>query len=145
MASVPAFSTFSAISELFVTAAVFYFFSMALRRNDFRWALIGITIAFETLFNITYMASRLGQSAQANLPQPAWVVALLAGHGTLSLAMFLGLIAFILIAYRRHRVEGINLFATRRRLTYAFLALWTLSVLSGELIYVLQLSGTLRL
>ena len=145
MADVPAFSTFSAISELFVSAAVFYFFYQAIRRDNYRWGLLTITIAFETLVNITYMASRLSQHADSGVERPAWITALLAAHGILSLVMFLGLIVLVLVAFRRHKVEGDNFLRAQRPLSYAFLLLWTASVLSGELLYALQLGGALRL
>lgn len=144
VAAVPPFSHFTAASELFVTAAVFYFFFMAMRRNDYRWGLVTITIAFETLVNITYMASRLTQHTTSGVDHPAWVTALLAGHGVLALAMFLGLVAYVVVAFRKVRVERDNLLARRKGMSYAFLVLWGLSVLSGELIYILQLSGAMR-
>jgi hypothetical protein len=142
--AVTPFSHFSAVSELFVTAGVFYFFWRAMRRDDFRWAFIAIVVAFETLFNITYMFSRLAQH-QVEHDHSAWATALLAGHGGLSFLMFVGLIAFVTLAFRARHVEKTNYFLAHRALTWTFLVLWTLSVASGEAIYALQLSGALQI
>lgn len=141
--AVTPFSHFSAASELLVTAGVFYFFWEAIRRDRFRWAFIWILLAFETFVNITYMTARLARSAPPT-ERPGWATALLAGHGTLSLLMFLGLIAFVVIAWRHHKVENENYFRTRMTATWIFLAFWTLSVLSGEAIYVLQLAEAMK-
>lgn len=142
--AVAAFSHFSAVSELFVTAAVFYFFRRAVRWDDYRWTFIWIVIAFETLVNITYMVARLASSSPKS-DHPALVTWLLAGHGTLSLFMFIGLIAFVMLAFRAAKVEKANLFRANPVATWTFVALWTLSVLTGEALYVLQLTGVLKL
>lgn len=47
MATVPAFSVFSATSELFVTAAVYFVLWRAWRHDDFRGKLLAVTLAFE--------------------------------------------------------------------------------------------------
>ena len=142
--AVAAFSHFSAVSELFVTAGVFYFFRRALRWDDYRWTFISIVIAFETLVNIVYMISRLA-AAEPRGEHPAALTWLLAGHGTLSLLMFLGLVAFVMIAFRAAKVDRANLFRANPVLTWTFLGLWTLSVLTGEALYALQIAGALQL
>lgn len=130
-------SHLSAVTELVVTAGVFYFFAQALLRDRYRWAFVWIVVGYETLFNITYMASRLaGHEPRADYP--AWTTTLLVAHGVLSLVMFLGLIAFLVVAFRRRHVEGENFFREHRQLTWTFLAFWTISILSGEAIYFLQ-------
>lgn len=144
LVAVTPFSHFSAASELFVTAGVFYFFYQAVRHDRFRWGFIAILLAFETLVNITYMSSRIVQSGPTS-DRPAWATWLLAGHGTLSLLMFLGLIAFVMLAFRHARVEKENYFRERMAPTWVFLALWTVSVLSGEALYVLQLTGAMEI
>lgn len=142
--AVPAFSHLSAFTELLVTAGVFYFFWQAMARDNFRWGFVWILIAYETVFNITYMASRLAQHAPSP-DYPAWATLLLVVHGTLSLVMFLGLISFVFLAFRDRKVEGENYFRNHSSLTWTFLVLWTASVLSGELIYVLQLTDAMAL
>lgn len=142
VATVPAFSHFSAASELVVSAGVFYFFWRAMKHDSYRWAFIWIVIAFETLINITYMISRLANHAPSP-DYPAWATWLLAGHGLLSLVMFVGLIWMVVEAYRRIKVTNTNYFRTNVTFTWVFLALWCTSVLSGEAIYLLQLSDHL--
>lgn len=142
--SVAAFSHFSAASELLVTAGVFYFFWRALRHNDFRWTLVWTVIAFETLFNITYMAGRFAAHEPVAGKTPSWATALFIAHGTLSLVMFVGLVAFVLVAFRHERVDRTNLFRARLATTWTFLTLWTLSVATGEALYVLQLANVFQ-
>ncbi len=135
-------SHFSAATELLVTAGVFYFFWRAIRFDDFRWPLIWITIGYETLFNITYMAVRLARHDPAP-DYPGWATLLLAGHGTLSLIMFLGLIAFVMVAFRQRHVGDLNVFRDHGSFTLLFIVLWTTSIVSGELIYALQLTDVI--
>lgn len=134
---VSAFSGFSAVSELFVTAAVFYVLWQAWSRNDFRGGLLAVVLAFETFVNIAYMAVRIASPAP-ELHRSEGMMALLAGHGILSLVMFAGLVGFAVEANRLHKA-GRNLLRERPRSALGFVALWTLSVLSGELIFALQL------
>lgn len=137
MAIPPAFSTLSAATELLVTAAVVWFFYRAFTAQDYRWGLITVAIAYETLFNITYMVMRLFQHEEGVTHQhAAWVSWFLGVHGALSLVMFIGLIAFVVWMWRRHRAGDPDPLGGRRRLAYAFLWLWGLSILSGEAIYL---------
>lgn len=135
--SVPAFSHFSAISELFVTAAVFHVLWHAWKHDELRLRLLGGVLAFEALVNITYMSLRIAMPS-GGLKTTGWMGWLLAGHGTLSLLMFVGLIAFALEA-RRLKRDGRNLVRERPGTTLGFVALWTLSIASGEAIYIVQL------
>lgn len=68
---------------------------------------------------------------------PDWLVALLAGHGTSSLLVFLGLVAPSWVVWRRRRHGG-NLLAERVGPTAKFALLWTVSILSGESILLLE-------
>lgn len=133
---VTAFSHFSAASELFVTAAVFHVLWRAWRHDDLRLALLGVTLTFEALVNIAYMALRFARPTHEL--QGSGMTLLLAGHGLLSLVMFAGLVAFAVEAARL-RKEGRNVVRERPRSAVAFVALWALSILSGELVYALQL------
>ncbi|MFO1532092.1 MAG: hypothetical protein ABR562_00090 [Thermoplasmatota archaeon] len=135
--AVSAFSGFSAVSELFVTAAVFYVLWRAWRHDDFRGALLGVTLGFEALVNMAYMSLRIASPAP-ELHASGAMTWLLAGHGTLSLLMFAGLVGFAVEARRLHR-QGRNLLRERPRTAAGFAALWTVSVLSGEAIFLLQL------
>jgi len=130
-----AFSTFSAISELGVTALVLYVIISNLRGGPFRARLLLATLTFEILVNVTYMVNRTVVVA-ANHPNPLghWVGVLGAVHGVLSLVALVGLIAISVLAFRAAK-RGRSFFREYRGLTYAFIALWVLSVGSGELLY----------
>ncbi len=138
--AIPWFSAFSAITELFVTAAILYVLYMAVFRDEFKGGILAVALAYEVIFNISYMTSRLfthgDTSHHAN-----WMVALLAGHGILSLIMFLGLVALGGVAYVKHRREGRNIFAEHAALTGLFVGLWMVSILSGEAIFFLEYIG----
>lgn len=144
VANPPLFSTFSALTELVVSLAVYWFFWRGMRFADYRWGLIAVAIAYETLFNITYMVSRLFTHDEGVTHEhPGWVTAFVAAHGLLSLVMFAGLIGYVIWARRRFVAGLANPLAARRRLSQAFLALWTLSVASGEAIYAMYFTGTI--
>ncbi len=132
-----AFSTFSAISELVVTALVLYVIVSNLKGGPFRAGLLFATLTFEIAVNVTYMISR-ALVVVRNAPNPLaeWVGLLGAFHGVLSLGMLIGLIAISVLAYRASK-RGRSFFREHRRLTYAFLALWLISVGTGELLYFL--------
>lgn len=138
--AVPWFSAFSAFTELLVTAAIFYVLWMAVYRDEFKAGVLGVALAYEVIFNISYMTSRLFTHTDTG-HHADWMVALLAGHGILSLVMFLGLVALGGVAYVKHRREGRNLFAERVGLTGVFVVLWTISILSGEAIFFLEYIG----
>jgi hypothetical protein len=140
----PLFSTFSAVTEILVSVAVYWFFWRGMRFGDYRWGLITVAIVYETLFNITYMVSRVFTHEEGvTHDHPAWVTAFVAVHGSLSLLMFLGLIGYVLWVRRRHTLGMANPLAQRRRFSQAFLVLWTLSVVSGELIFAMYFTGTI--
>lgn len=137
--AIPWFSAFTAITELFVTAAVFYVIYAAIYEDVFHGRLLAGALAYEVLFNITYMVSRLFTHSETTA-HADWMVGLLAGHGILSLIMFIGLVALSIVAYRWHR-DGRNLFAERSALTGVFVVLWAVSILSGEAIFLLEYVG----
>jgi putative flippase GtrA len=140
----PLYSTFSAVTELFVTAAVFWFFYRALGHGDYRFGLITAAIVYETLFNISYMVRRLftHQEGVTHTHEP-WVTWFVAVHGTLSLAMFIGLVWLVVWAWRRTRAGDLHPLAGRRGLAYTFIGLWTASILSGEAIYLFYWTGVI--
>lgn len=129
----PPFSTLSAISELLVTGAVFYAFWPAYRGRMFRGGLLAVALVYETLFNITYMTRQLvsfGRSPDIE-PGIVWLAIL---HGIFSLVMFVGLLFFAGISYKEKRA-GVNFPAERLGFLTGFLVLWSISVLSGEVLY----------
>lgn len=138
MAAVPAFSVFSAASELVVTAGVFYVLGRAFYRNELRGALLAIILAFEAFVNMGYMVYRIA-IFRPGLATTGSMGILLALHGTLSLFMFALLVAFAVEAGRLKR-QGRNLVRERPRATAAFVAFWSLSVLSGEALFLTSLA-----
>jgi uncharacterized membrane protein YozB (DUF420 family) len=139
MDAIPWFSTFTASTELAVTAAVFYVFHRAIEHGEFAGRVLGAAIAYEVLFNISYMTSRLFTHDHGT-HHADWMVATLAGHGALSLAMFVGLLVFSFLAWRGHR-QGRNVFAEHQRWTAAFAGLWMVSLLSGEIVFLFEYVG----
>jgi uncharacterized membrane protein YozB (DUF420 family) len=133
---IPAFSIFSAISELFVTAGVLYI----IRRNWIRRTFpLGVFLAvalFEALVNVMYMATRAAQTSAGTTSalSPALRI-FYAGHGMLSLLAYLVFVVLGVFAYQDQK-EDRFWFRDRPRLTWAFLAVWTISIVSGEAIFV---------
>lgn len=131
-----AFSTLSAVTELFVTAAVYTVIWQAYHHDRFRGGLLSFALTYEVLVNVAYMTFRLVSDGGGS-DRPEWLSLLYAGHGLLSLVMLVGLIWFGLAAFRAHR-RGRNLFREQKSATVAFVVLWAVSILSGEAIYLAE-------
>jgi len=136
---IPAFSIFSAISELFVTAGVLYVIRRNWTRQPFPFALFLTVSLFEALVNVMYMANR---SAAATAPGAKEVLSTgmkiaYAGHGLLSLLVYLAFVVLGTLAYQEQKA-GRWFFRDRPVLTWVFLVLWTISVGSGETIFALH-------
>ncbi len=136
--SAPAFSTFAAISEVFVTAGVFYVVFTNLNGRGFKWKLATTVILFEFFVNMLYMIFRMQQHTTSS-SLPARLVALAAGHGILSLLVFILFVVFSFLGYTAIK-KGNHFFQDNKALTYSFLVLWTVSVVSGEVLYFLSFS-----
>lgn len=132
----PLFSTFSLITELIVSASIFYVFYSGYKLNKFPVKIAFFTILYETLFNVSYMVSKTFEHVPEHeeTHHTGFEIALAIFHGTLSLVMFVGLIVFFVLAYKKYKV-GINYFMKHKVFTSIFLVLWTLSVLSGIVFY----------
>jgi len=102
--SAPAFSTFSAISELFVTAAVFYIVYVNMKERGFPWKLAAAVILFEFSVNMLYMIFRMQQGAVGE--SSSAFAAFAAGHGFLSLIVFIMFVVFCFLAYSGFRKGG---------------------------------------
>jgi uncharacterized membrane protein YozB (DUF420 family) len=135
----PLYSTVSLIAELFVTAAVVTVIMTAYRKNLFRRRLAALALSYEILFNISYMVYRVLTHDEAK-PESPFDIGLAIFHGTLSLAMFIALIVFMAVAWKRY-AKGENYFRVHRTLTISFLVLWTISVVSGVLFYFVEYWG----
>jgi hypothetical protein len=130
----PAFSVFSAVSELFVTAGVLVVIRRNATRRDFPLMLFLGVALFEALVNVLYMANRASQAAiGAHVVSPA-LRAAFAAHGLLSLVAYLVFVVLGVIAWQEQR-EGRWFFAERPGLTWTFVIVWLVSVISGEIIF----------
>jgi hypothetical protein len=133
--TIPAFSIFSAISELFVTAGVFLVIRRNWTRRSFPLALfLGIAL-FEALVNVMYMAGRASAAAAGHDPVSGEMKIFFAAHGLLSLVAYVVFVILGILAYQEQR-RGRFFFPEHPALTWIFLVAWTVSILSGEAIFV---------
>ena len=134
---IPAFSLFSAISELFVTAAVFFVVWLNWNRRPFPLPLFIAVALFEAMVNVAYMATRASRASAGADTMSATMKIMFAAHGMLSLLAFLVFVVLTVYAWMDQRA-GRWFFRERPPLTVAFLALWIVSVGSGEVLFALR-------
>lgn len=134
---IPFWSVFTLVAELIVTAIVYFVIWDAYTRGTFRRALAFGVLAYELIFNITYMTSRLLSGTHDGTAQimTPYETGLAIFHGTFSLLMFIALIAFFLVAARRY-ARGEQFFREHRGLTITFSVAWGVSILSGVLFFI---------
>jgi hypothetical protein len=138
--SIPPFSVFSAASELLVTAGVLFVVRRNWTRRPFPFAVFLSVALFEGLVNVMYMANRAsaasaGHSAGPALPEGMKIA--FAAHGLLSLFAYLVFVALGTLA-NQEQEQGRWFFRERPALTWSFLAVWTISIVSGEAIFALR-------
>lgn len=126
------FSTFTAISELFVTAGVLTVVIHNLQRRGFLTKLAFGLVVFEFSVNMLYMISRMQHPTHAELPKHLIIFA--AVHGSLSLLVFILFAVYSFLAFSDFR-RGKHFFADHKIQTTLFLILWMASVISGEMLY----------
>ena len=131
---IPPFSLFSAISELFVTAGVFWVIRRNWTRRPFPFGLFLTVALFEALVNVMYMASRSSAAASASTLSPSMRL-FFALHGMLSLLAYLIFVILGVLAYQDQK-QGRYFFPERPALTWSFAVLWAVSIVSGETIFV---------
>jgi len=134
---IPPFSLFSAISELFVTAAVFYVVYRNWTRRPFPLPLFIAVALFEALINVAYMATRASRASAGAEALSTSMKIMFAAHGMLSLLAFLIFVVLAVYAWIDQRA-GRWFFRERPALMWAFLLLWTVSIGSGEVLFVLR-------
>ena len=146
---IPAFSLFSAISELFVTAGVLFVVRRNWTRRTFPFALfIGVAL-FEGLINVMYMAKRAADASGTAVATEAAAHALsavmkigFAVHGLLSLLAYLVFVVLGVFAHQEQQQDPPRwFFRERPALTWTFLALWVISIGSGEVLFALRYFG----
>ncbi len=136
----PAFSTFSAIAEIFVTAAVFYVVLRNYRGKGFAAKVAVGVIVFEFSVNMMYMIFRMREVSAAGSDHAAGgspYGMFMAAHGVLSLLVFVLFVVFAYLAYVAIRRDR-HFFRDNPGVTWGFLFLWMLSVGSGEALYLLN-------
>lgn len=133
-------STFTAVTELLVTAAVFTFLYQGYRRGRVLGGLVAFALTYEVLFNVAYMVFRLVAGPAGGHTYSDGMQTLLAVHGTLSLLMLFGLVALVLATVRAGR-RGENHLREHPRTTVAFAALWTASIATGLWVYAATYLG----
>ena len=132
----PLLSTITLIAEVLISCIVLYIFYSGYVKNrlPYRWVVFALT--YEVLFNITYMVySALNHVRQSVDTDTALQTGLAIFHGTLSLIMFIALVVFLAVAWRRYK-RGENYFRKHGHLTLIFIAFWLLAVCSGIVLYI---------
>ena len=132
---IPLFSTITLVTEFFVTIGVLAVIIRGYRTGIFMRALAYGVLAYETLFNITYMATRATSAPGATQVYNPYTTTLAIFHGTFSLLMFVLLVVFFMAAAQRYAL-GENFFRIYRRTTYAFVIAWLTSVVSGFAFFI---------
>jgi hypothetical protein len=133
--SIPAFSIFSAVSELVVTAGVALVVHRNWNRRRFPLALFLAVALFEALVNVAYMANRTARAASGADPVSSGMRLAFALHGMLSLIAYLWFVVLGVIASVNQQA-GRFWFRDHPAHTVAFLIVWTISIVSGEAMFV---------
>lgn len=134
----PLFSTFTLLTEILVTIAVLTIFHQGYKHNKFLKKLTIVTLLYETIFNISYMSYRaLTHEAKvgSHIHTPFHIAAA-AFHGIFSIIMFIALVIFLLVAMKKYKDEH-NFFKAHKIITFIFLVLWFIAILSGIFFYYL--------
>jgi hypothetical protein len=134
---IPAFSIFSAVSELFVTAGVVYVIVRNWTRRPFPLGLFLAVAIFEAFVNVFYMATRTARAAAGTDTIPTGMKIAFAAHGLLSLLAYLVFVVLGVIAWQEQRA-GRYFFRERPGVTWTFALVWTISVVSGEVMFTLR-------
>lgn len=132
----PAFSVFSAVSELFVTAGVIYVVRRNWTRRRFPLGVFLAVALFEALVNVLYMANRAAQASVPGIEHLTGGMKLaFALHGMLSLLAYLIFVVLAVFAYQDQKRDR-YFFREHPGITWSFAVLWAISILSGETLFV---------
>jgi hypothetical protein len=135
--SIPPFSLFSAVSELFVTAGVLWIIRRNWTRRTFPLGVFLAVALFEALVNVLYMANRAATAAAGHEALSTGLKIFFAVHGLLSLLAYLVFVVLGVVAYQEQRA-GRWFFREHAALTWTFLVVWTVSIVSGEVIFAVR-------
>jgi len=131
---IPPFSIFSAVSELLVTAGVLYVIRRNWTRRPFPFALFLAVAIFEATVNVLYMSGRASQAATGAETLAPALRLMFAAHGILSLLAYLVFVMLGVFAYQDQK-QGRYFFPERPALTWTFLVVWAISIVSGEALF----------
>ena len=134
MSDIPVFSIFSAASEIVVTIIVLYTVISNVMGKPLQWKLLGLCLMFELCVNVVYMVNRASVHDGGALPTHLKIM--YATHGLLSLIMFVGLVLLYLVSTFDQKAGHPTWFQRHVGGTWAFVALWLISVGTGEAIFV---------
>jgi hypothetical protein len=138
--NIPSFSIFSAVSEVFVTIGVLYGIVTTMRGKKFPKAMMGVVLIFELCINVVYMAT-MASRADKSSDLSTSLKLFFAGHGILSLLMFLVIAVVYLLALADESNGRENWFRRNRTASYVLIFFWMVSVLSGEAIFFMRYFG----
>lgn len=132
---IPPFSLFSAISELLVTAGVLIVVRRNWTRRKFPLGLFLGVALFEALVNVAYMANRTARAASGVEAVSSGMRLAFAAHGMISLLAYLWFVVLGVMAWVNQQA-GKFWFRDHPAHTIAFLVVWTISIVSGEAMFV---------
>ncbi|MEK6967478.1 MAG: DUF420 domain-containing protein [Nanoarchaeota archaeon] len=132
----PFLSTFTLVSEVFVTAGVLIVFYYGYFKNRFLSKLAFSVLAYEVFVNVAYMVARVLTHKETAKP-PAFEIALLALHGTLSLIMLFAIIVTFILAHKAYKRKQ-NFFKKHKLITLITIIIWFISILSGVVVYIME-------
>ncbi|RIL12484.1 MAG: hypothetical protein DCC75_00375 [Proteobacteria bacterium] len=131
----PSFSTFAAISEVFITAGVLYVVISNLKGMAFNWRLALGLVLFEFFVNMLYMVYHMQHHTKTQTEET--IVRLAAAHGSLPLIVFILFAIYSVLSYS-YQKRSRYYFREHSRQTWLFLALWLISVGTGQTLYFLS-------
>ena len=141
MQGIPLYSTLTLFTEIIITVSILWVFYRGYYKNHFPFRFTAAVLAYEILFNISYMASRfLPHSARPQQVESPFHTMIAIFHGTFALLMFILLLIFMGFAWRGYR-KGTNFFKVHTRLTVTFLVAWMIAIISGFVFYYAMYLG----
>lgn len=128
---IPLYSIVTLCTETVVTVCLLYVIYTGYTKGILvRW-LLGTILTFETLFNISYMASRfLTHVDPPDHKDSAFHIGVAIFHGIFALTMFIALLVFMFFAWRGYG-RGENYFKDHKKPTITFVIAWMVAIFSG--------------
>ena len=135
ISGIPVYSIITLCTETVITVCLLYVIYTAYTTGRLvRW-LLGSILTFETLFNISYMASRIMTHVDPpDHVDSAFHIGVAIFHGIFALTMFIALLVFMFFAWRAY-ARGENYFKNHNNLTYIFICAWLVALFSGFLFF----------